>query len=109
MISHRTEGLSDEFNRVDLGLVDDVVGLELLELGLDKTEREFNRVVLRRVWCVPYRIDLKLLHSIQSNFRSMDSKVIHEQEERPLFHLKSETLQEVTELRDVNRLAIVFP
>ena len=77
MISHCGEGLSNKFNCVNLGLVNYIISLKLLEPGLDNLESELYRIELRRVWCIEDRIDIKLLHSFHSRLGSMNSKVVH--------------------------------
>ena len=89
-----------QLDSVQLRAVDDVVGLEVLEVLLDLVEGELYRVELWRVRRIEDGKDLELLHLLQDAFVSMHGQVVHEQEEGLTLHLVAEELEEVEELLD---------
>ena len=90
----------EQLDSVQLRAVDDVVGLEVLEVLLDLVEGELYRVELWRVRRIEDGKDLELLHLFQDAFVSVHGQVVHEQEEGLTLHLVAEELEEVEELLD---------
>ena len=98
----------DHYRRLHVSLVQNRIGLELLELPLYDAEHELDRHILWRVSSIEERSKTLRFQVMYRLLRSVDAEVVHEDHRSPCAEPLPQRIDEGLKLLDVHRTVVAL-